>query len=311
MRVRRVEQLNGQRPSAHDQQHRARGLIIAAAVLVVALLGGAGLLWSLVAHASGSAAPSDDSDTPTLLDADAPAEPELPANDERAAELAYDPDRQTDWSYQSNGQKVVYLTFDDGPSENTEKVLDILDQYGINATFFVTGNDPDYRGSIRDAYERGNTIGMHTMTHDYKTVYASEDAYFSDLDQVAQVVKDEIGYVPYLVRFPGGSSNTVSANYSPGLMTTLSEDVPARGYQYYDWNVSSGDAAGNNVAVDTIVNSSCVEGYTNIMLLCHDSNTKATTAEALPRIIQYYLDNGYTFAPIDRSSFVVHHKVGN
>lgn len=280
-------------------------------MLVVALLGGAGLLWSLVAHASGSAALSDDSDAPTLLDADAPAEPELPANDERAAELAYDPDRQTDWSYQSNGQKVVYLTFDDGPSENTEKVLDILDQYGINATFFVTGNDPDYRDSIRDAYERGNTIGMHTMTHDYKTVYASEDAYFSDLDQVAQVVKDEIGYVPYLVRFPGGSSNTVSTNYSPGLMTTLSEDVPARGYQYYDWNVSSGDAAGNNVAVDTIVNSSCVEGYTNIMLLCHDSNTKATTAEALPRIIQYYLDNGYTFAPIDRSTYVVHHKVGN
>lgn len=279
--------------------------------LVVALLGGAGFLWSLVTRSSGSSVSADTPGTPTLLDADAPAEPALPDDDERAAELAWDPNRQTDWSYESNGQKVVYLTFDDGPSENTEGVLDILDQYGINATFFVTGNDPDYRDSIRDAYERGNTIGMHTMTHDYKTVYASEDAYFSDLDQVAQVVKDEIGYVPYLVRFPGGSSNTVSANYSSGLMTALSEDVPARGYQYYDWNVSSGDAAGNNVAVDTIVDSSCVEGYSNIMLLCHDSNTKATTVEALPRIIQYYLDNGYTFAPIDRSTYVVHHRVGN
>ncbi len=279
--------------------------------LVVALLGGAGFLWSLVTRSSGSSVSADTPGTPTLLDADAPAEPALLDDDERAAELAWDPNRQTDWSYESNGQKVVYLTFDDGPSENTEGVLDILDQYGINATFFVTGNDPDYRDSIRDAYERGNTIGMHTMTHDYKTVYASEDAYFSDLDQVAQVVKDEIGYVPYLVRFPGGSSNTVSANYSSGLMTALSEDVPARGYQYYDWNVSSGDAAGNNVAVDTIVDSSCVEGYSNIMLLCHDSNTKATTVEALPRIIQYYLDNGYAFAPIDRSTYVVHHRVGN
>lgn len=308
------------RPSARDQRNQARALVVASVALTAVLVGGSLGLWALVSHRHAPA-PSDGADVPAVHDGDAPAEPEpqaqaagaqqLPADDPRAAELALDPERQTEWSYHNNGEKVVYLTFDDGPSANTEKILDVLDQYGAKATFFVTGHEPDYRPAIRDAYLRGNTIGMHTFSHDYASVYASEQAYFDDLDQVSQVVKEQIGYVPYLVRFPGGASNTVSAKYSPGIMTALSQDVPARGYQYYDWNVSSSDAAGNSVPADTIVSSSCVEGYPNVMLLFHDSGAKTTTVEALPRIIEFYQERGYTFAPIDRSTFVVHHKVGN
>lgn len=310
------------RPSAQEQQRGARRLLIVIGALSLVLVGGVGGLVALASSPSGGEG-SGGFEWPTLFDPAAPTEPEqpqepeepeapeVPADDARAADLALDPARNDGWSYQTNGEKIVYLTFDDGPSENTQRVLDVLDQYGAKATFFVTGHEPGHRDLIGEAYRRGHTVGMHTMTHDYARLYASEDAYFSDLDEVAQVVKDQIGYVPFLVRFPGGASNTVSANYCPGIMTALSSDVPARGYQYYDWNVSSGDAAGTNIPADTIVSSSCVEGYTNIVLLMHDSNTKATTPEALPRIIEFYQERGYEFRALDRSSFVCHHAINN
>lgn len=309
------------RPSASDQRRQARGLTVAAAALLVVLLGVGGALLAL-AFSQTSGAPTGgvlgvirEMDAPAQSGqgdgdgaggADAPA-----ANDPRAASLALDPSAQTDWKTDGTGEKTVYLTFDDGPSKNTQRVLDVLDRYGVKATFFVTGHEPDYRPMIKRAYDDGNSIGLHTMTHDYAQVYSSEDAYFSDLDQVGQVVKDQIGFVPYLVRFPGGASNTVSASYCPGIMTALSTDLTARGYQYYDWNVSSGDAAGNNVPVDKIVSSSCVEGYTNVMLLFHDAGTKDTTVDALPQIIEFYQARGYKFAPIDRDGFVCHHHINN
>lgn len=307
------------RPSAREQQRGARGLVIVAAALVIALMGGAAAFLALVSGQTGAAAAPvrpDQALPPVVQDEDAPPpppEPEEPeeAEDPRAAALALDPERTTDWRFDGTGEKTVYLTFDDGPSENTARILDVLDRYGVKATFFVTGHEPDKRGLIKRAYEAGHSIGLHTFSHDYASVYASEEAFFSDLEAVGEVVKEQIGFVPYLTRFPGGASNTVSASYSPGIMTALAQDLPARGYQFYDWNVSSGDAAGNNVDVEKIVASSCVEGYTNVMLLCHDSATKGTTVEALPRIIEFYQERGYAFAAIDRDAFVCHHGVSN
>src|SRR5699024_3282268 len=148
-------------------------------------------------------------------------------------------------------EKVVYLTFDDGPSENTQSILDILDQYGAKATFFITGGHEDCRPLIKKAYEAGHTIGLHTYSHDYKQVYSSVDAYFEDLEKVGEVAKEQIGYVPCFIRFPGGASNTVSAEYTPGIMTELTRKVQEKGYQYYDWNVSSGD--GSVCSADEIV----------------------------------------------------------
>ena len=110
---------------------------------------------------------------------------QLPSDDERAADLALDPNRQTDWLDHSNGEKILYFTFDDGPSANTEKILDILDKYGAKATFFVTGHEPEYRPMIAEAYRRGNTIGMHSYTHDYATIYQSADAFIGGLSQLA------------------------------------------------------------------------------------------------------------------------------
>lgn len=214
-------------------------------------------------------------------------------------------------SVQPNGNKVVYLTFDDGPSLNTKKILDILDKYNAKATFFVTGNGQNYNYLIKEAYQRGHTIGLHTYSHNYSQVYASVDAYFDDLNKVGHMVEEQIGFVPKYIRFPGGASNTVSKNYCPGIMTILTSEVQNRGYQYYDWNVSSEDASGNNIPVSQIVKASTSSQANNIMLLAHDIQSKSTTVEALPQIIEYYQNLGYTFKGIDDSAFTPHHHVNN
>ena len=300
----------GRRPSARTQQRRAQGVLAVAMVAVIAVLCGFGVVAtvSFASRAMSSAAQAAQQDAAAQ---EGQAQEEQEPVDERAAELALDPERTTEWNYDGVEEKVVYLTIDDGPSYNTKKILDILDSYDAKATFFVTGHEPDYRGSIKDAYERGNSIGLHSMTHNYDEIYVSEEAFFSDLERVGNMVKEQIGFVPYLTRFPGGASNTISANYCPGIMSALVDDVQARGYQFYDWNVSSGDASGTNVDVETLVSGSCVEGYTNVMLLFHDSNTKDTTPDALPRIIEYYQERGYKFEPITREAFVCHHGVNN
>ena len=236
-------------------------------------------------------------------DTGAAAESGLSARDEA---FAVDPDK-TKWSFSDNGRKVVYLTIDDGPSDKTQQVLDILDKYGCKATFFVTGQDPDNYHMIKEAYDRGHTIGLHTMTHDYDQIYASTGAYFDDLDQIGQIVKDQIGFVPCFIRFPGGSSNSMAP---AGMMDTLESEVQAKGYQYYDWNVSTGD--GSEHTADELYGYA-TEGNppgtyeTNIVMLCHDSAPKQTTVDALPRIIEYYQGMGYSFEAIGRDTWVCHH----
>ena len=229
--------------------------------------------------------------------------------DSRKEDFVVDPNR-TEWNYSTNGKKTVYLTIDDGPSEMTQQVLDILDRYGCKATFFVVGHNEDYYPMIAEAFKRGHTIGLHSMTHDYAYVYSSTSAYYEDLEQIGEVVKNQIGFVPCFIRFPGGSSNAVSANYTAGIMTELTQSVQERGYQYYDWNLSVGD--GSEHTADEIAEYGMAdEGNENIMLLCHDSATKQSTIDALPRIIEHYQALGYTFEAIDRNSWVCHHGVNN
>ena len=225
----------------------------------------------------------------------------------RDTDFAVDPTRTT-WNNKDNGRKVVYLTIDDGPSNLTEQYLDLFDKYNCKVTFFVTGHDPNYYHLIHEAYKRGHTIGLHTMSHEYDKIYASEEAYFSDLDQIGQVVKDQIGYVPCFIRFPGGSSNTQANQYSKGLMPKLVTEVNKRGYQYYDWSAATGD--GSDLTTEQLIETT--KGCnldTNVVLLAHDSATKQTTLEALPAIIEYYQNLGYTFEAIDRNTWICHHTV--
>ena len=209
-----------------------------------------------------------------------------------------------------DNQKVIYLTFDDGPSPNTENILNILAKYNVKGTFFVTGNDASFRHLITRAATEGHTVGLHTYTHQY-SIYSSEEAFFSDLGNVQHMVKQLTGIDSHHIRFAGGSSNTVSRGYNQGIMSRLVKDVQNRGFKYYDWNVSSGDAAGNLVSKDSIVANSTSSGANHICLLMHDSRPKTTTVDALPKIIEHYMRLGYAFLPISDSTPVFHHGVNN
>lgn len=207
--------------------------------------------------------------------------------------------------------KVVYMTFDDGPSENTDKILKILKKYDAKATFFVTGNNQKYNSSIKKAADQGNTIALHTYTHDYANVYSSTTAYFEDLQKVSDMVKQITGKAPKYIRFPGGSSNTISAQYSQGIMSALDNMVHEKGYEYFDWNCSSGDAASNTVPTQDIVRNATSCDYEQIMILFHDSSPKTTTVEALPEIIKSYKERGYVFKGICDDTSIFHHGVNN
>lgn len=206
-------------------------------------------------------------------------------------------------------KKVAYLTFDDGPSENTFKILDILDKYNVKATFFVI-----YHKNMKKQYqaivERGHTIALHSYTHRYDKIYKSRKAYFDDLKKIHDYVQDVTGVDSRIIRFPGGSSNTVSNRYSRGIMKKLKADVREKGYLYHDWNVSSGDAGGNNRKVSVLLKNvkSGVGKKSTVNVLMHDTGkSKRTTVEALPSIISYLDSKGYTFEALTEDSKLIQH----
>lgn len=209
--------------------------------------------------------------------------------------------------------KVVYLTFDDGPSLNTQKILNILDKYNIKATFFVTAENKAYDYMIQNAFKQGHTIGLHAYIHDYAYLYLSENNYFHDLENISKYVEERIGIKSEYIRFPGGSSNTVSKKYNSKIMSRLAKKVTEKGYIYYDWNISSGDAESIEVSSkDIIKNSTNIsEDMDYIILLFHDSASKKTTVESLDAIIRYYKDRGYVFKNIDKGSYIYHQKILN
>ena len=207
------------------------------------------------------------------------------------------------------GDKVVYLTFDDGPGPYTQQLLDVLAKYNVKATFFVTNSNSKYQDMIAKEYAAGHAIGIHTYCHDYNKIYASEDAYFEDLEAMQEVIVAQTGESTSIIRFPGGSSNTVS-NITPGLMTTLTQEVQNRGYQYFDWNVSSGDAGettDTQQVVDNVISG--IQKHNVSVVLQHD--IKQFSVNAVEQIIQWGLDNGYTFLPLNYNSPPAHHHINN
>jgi len=209
-------------------------------------------------------------------------------------------------------EKVVALTFDDGPSGNvTPKLLKLLEKYDAKATFFVIGTNEKCYDYIKQAYDAGHTIGLHSFSHDYSHIYSSTDNFFEDLQKISDVVEKLTGEKSYITRFPGGSSNSISANYTEGIMTELTEMLPEKGYQYFDWNVSSGDASADDVPAETLIANSTSSNDQHIIILMHDTDEKNTTVEALPAIIEYYQAKGYEFRGLEIDSYSAHHNVFN
>ena len=203
---------------------------------------------------------------------------------------------------------TIYLTFDDGPSSYTTRLLDILDKYDVKATFFVVNTGKI--DTIARIHEQGHVVAMHTATHEFSEVYASTDAYFADLKKIQSQIKKYCGFTSKLLRFPGGGSNTISKNYCEGIMTELTQMVEEKGYTYFDWNVDSDDAgsARTATAVYNNVVTGCAERKTSVVLM-HD--IKGYTVDAIEDIIKWGLDNGYTFKVLTASSPTFHHRVQN
>ena len=220
-------------------------------------------------------------------------------------------ENQNVWSESSgttpadSGIHKVYLTFDDGPSANTDQILDILDEYGVKATFFVVGKE-GYNDQYRRIVEEGHTLGMHSYSHVYRDIYESVEAYGQDLEKLHTYLYELTGVDSRIVRLPGGSSNTVSKDKIQDIIAYLGQ----QGMTYYDWNVSSGDAASGYVSAQQIADNvlnHVSEHHTSIVLM-HDASGKNTTVEALPIILEKILESdNMVLLPITEDTVPIQH----
>ena len=211
-----------------------------------------------------------------------------------------------------HAEKTIYLTFDDGPSASiTPGILKILKEENVKATFFVINHSSNLDYLIKKEYDEGHTVGIHSYTHNYSKIYSSTAAYFEDLYAMQNKIERITGIKTTIIRFPGGSSNTISRKYSHGIMSLLTKQVTANGFQYFDWNVGSGDSG--DVHTKEAVYQNVISHLTkksNIVLM-HDFEGNTKTLEALRDIIQYGKQNGYTFSRIETNTFPAHHGVNN
>ncbi|MBR5637827.1 MAG: polysaccharide deacetylase [Pseudobutyrivibrio sp.] len=201
---------------------------------------------------------------------------------------------------------LVYLTFDDGPSENTDAILDILDDYNVKATFFVVGQDTEiYGDEYRRIVDEGHTIGMHSYSHNYSKIYQSSDSFIADYNKIHDLILDVTGVDTKYYRFPGGSSNKVSNSSMSVFINYLNQE----GAVYYDWNVASGDATSQAFTADELVDNVMkdVVKYKTSVVLLHDASNKDATVEALPRLIESLNEAGAMILPITDDTTIIQH----
>lgn len=208
-----------------------------------------------------------------------------------------------------DGKRKIYLTFDDGPSANTDRILDILKEYDVKATFFVVGKtDEKSKERYQRIVDEGHTLGMHSYSHKYQEIYESKDTFAADISKLQEYLYEVTGVWPRIYRFPGGSSNQVSKVDMTELIQYLSD----MGIVYYDWNIASGDAVSKILPSSTIV-SNCldkIDDYEESVILLHDATEKMTTVEALPQIIESILEReDAELLPITDDTVPIQHRV--
>lgn len=191
-------------------------------------------------------------------------------------------------------EKVIYLTFDDGPSTVVGgKILDILKEENVKATFFVVGYKiKDREDILKRMHNEGHSIGLHTYTHKYNKIYASENSFLEEMDRTAKEIERVIGISPKILRFPSGSKKH--------LTKSLLEKLHMRNYKIYDWNLCLSDGINYRTSASKLYKDATGKCITpnNIILLAHSDQPNKTTCEALPKIIKYYKNLGYTFKTI-------------
>ena len=208
---------------------------------------------------------------------------------------------------------VIYLTFDDGPSANiTPKILDILKENNIKASFFLVNYSDSNEKLVQREVNEGHTVGIHGYSHEYSKIYRSKDSYLKNIYTLQEKIKKSTGITTMYTRFPGGSSNTISRRYHKGIMTDLTKELLNRGFKYYDWNICAEDAGSAKNANDVYnyVVKYLSKKHGN-MVLMHDFASNKKGLEALPKIIKYAKQNGYTFEAINDDTPMFAQHVNN
>ena len=201
---------------------------------------------------------------------------------------------------------MVYLTFDDGPSASSDEILDILDDYGVKATFFCIGQEDEVSGEIyKRIVDEGHTIAMHSFSHNYSDIYASEEDFEKDFNKIRSLIMSRTGVECQFYRFPGGSSNRVSNTDMSNFANFLNE----QGVVYFDWNVSSGDATSSAFTAEQLVDNVMkdVVKYKTSVVLLHDATNKTATVQALPELIESLRAAGAMILPITKDTTVIQH----
>lgn len=204
-------------------------------------------------------------------------------------------------------EKKVYLTFDDGPSSNTDELLDLLAKYDVKATFFVIGKeDAESKRLYKRIVDEGHSIGMHSYSHKYESIYKSVEDFEKDFTKISDLLYDTIGYVPDLYRFPGGSSNSKCKELTiqPFIQFLLEKDI-----RYFDWNVDNGDATGVSYTVEELAENviSAVSKKKVSVVLCHDTAAKTKTLQSMEIVLSTLQEKGAQILPITEETAMVRH----
>jgi len=211
-------------------------------------------------------------------------------------------------------EKVAYLTFDDGPSEVTPRLLETLKKKGVRATFFITGQYEYAFPFLKQIVDDGHLLALHSYTHKFSVIYDSTDNFWSDIGQLEALVLDVTGKpAAKILRFPGGSSNTVSYKYGgSGIMDELVAQAAEKGYTYFDWTVDTRDAVDGTLSADTIASRAlkgAKETHKPAVILMHDGPTQKTAPEAVSLLIDRFTAEGWRFDTLDHIAEEVHHTM--
>jgi len=218
----------------------------------------------------------------------------IPLDIEPTKEVEQEPEQKQEEVFEDHSGQVVYLTFDDGPSQYTRELLDILDEYNIKATFFVTSQYPEYTPLIKEINNRGHKIGVHTFSHDYKNIYSSVENYITDYNAMNDLILAYTGDYSDIFRFPGGTSNSISSQYCPGIMEDLTSIFSSYGINWYDWNV---DATNQDIL-------EAIKSRKQSVVLLHDSRSE--DLEKIKQFLPKAQKSHYTFKPLDSTVYCQH-----
>ena len=194
--------------------------------------------------------------------------------------------------------KVIYLTFDDGPCEYTRGLLDVLERYGAKATFFVIAKNNAYMDVLPEILAAGHSIGIHAYDHNYGMLYSAPEAYIEDLVKARMAVYDETGYYAEICRFPGGSTTAANmlGSRDPDAWNTVTSSIRSMGMRYYDWNVKPENSACDVNSFFLLFTEQVRKAAVPISLQ-HD--TRYYSVMAVERLLKWGTENGYSFKGLD------------